>query len=104
LCEAVEEYRATCCLPGVALNLAGLAAVLIQHQDLARAARLLSAAEAQWELVVGSWWASADRAAYDRNVALVRAPRRGDLGDGMGRWPRDDTGASAYRGIGPLNH
>jgi hypothetical protein len=53
---------------GVALNLVGLAAVMIQHQDLAQAARLLSAAERQHCAA-----SAAERAEYDRTVAVVRA-------------------------------
>jgi tetratricopeptide (TPR) repeat protein len=53
---------------GVAMNLIGLATVMIQHQELVQAARLLSAAEAQHRIA-----ASAERAEYDRTVAVVRA-------------------------------
>jgi len=54
---------------GVALNLAGLAAVMIEHQHPAQAARLLSVADAQ------HWVASAaaERAEYDRTIAVVHA-------------------------------
>jgi hypothetical protein len=58
---------------GVALNLVGLAAVMIQHQDLHQAARLLSVAEAQHWVATGSWWVAADQATYDRTVAAVQA-------------------------------
>jgi len=58
---------------GVALNLAGLAAVMIQHQDLAQAARLLSVAETQHWVASNSWWVAADRVTYEHTVAVVRA-------------------------------
>ena len=57
---------------GVALNLVGLATVMIQRQDLTQAARLLSVAEAQHWVAAGSWWVAADQATYDRTVAAVR--------------------------------
>jgi hypothetical protein len=47
---------------------------MIQQHDLAHAARLLSAAEARWELPRSSYVVLADeRAEYDRNMTLVHA-------------------------------
>ena len=57
---------------GVALNLVGLAAVMIQRQELAQAARLLRVAEARHWVASSSWWVAADRATYDHTVAVVR--------------------------------
>ena len=57
---------------GIALALVRLAAIATATGEHARAARLCAAAEALGETVREAAWA-ADRAAYDRDVAAVRA-------------------------------
>jgi non-specific serine/threonine protein kinase len=63
---------------GTALNLDGLAAVYIQQGQLAQAARLLSAADAQWRQANSSYSAADDRAEHQRAVAAVRAQLDGE--------------------------
>ena len=86
---------------GVALNLVGLAAMMIQQQDLAQAARLLSVAEAQHWVAAGSWWVAADQAKYDRTVAAVQARLdAASLRCSMGGSTHDHSGAGAHCGVG----
>ena len=59
---------------GVAVNLAGLATVMVHGQRPAQAAGLLSLAEAQWALVgARGWQAAAEHAEFECTVAVVRA-------------------------------
>ena len=63
---------------GTALNLDGLAAAYIQQGQLTQAARLLSAADAQWRQANSSYSAADDRAEHQRALTALRAQLDGE--------------------------